>query len=65
MLSKFFLLDFENCKRSASYVANKLEKRGIILRKMETYNLKNKLRLTIGSNKENKQLIKNMNIILK
>ena len=32
---------------------------------METYNLKNKLRLTIGSNKENKQLIKNMNIILK
>ena len=63
--ANFFLLDFENCKRSASYVANKLEKKGIILRKMETYSLKNKLRLTIGSNKENKQLIKNMNIILK
>ena len=63
--ANFFLLDFDNCKRSAKYVAKNLEKKFIILRSMESYKMKNKLRMTIGSSNENKRFIKEMKIILK
>ena len=63
--ANFFLLDFNNCKLSANYVYKKMEKKGIILRKMENYNMKNKLRVTVGSSKENKKLISNFNILIK
>ena len=56
--ANFLLLNFDKCKFSANYVFNKLQSKGIILRSTEDgYNIKNKLRLTIGSKKENIKLI--------
>ena len=52
--ANFLLLNFEKCKFSANYVFKKLQKEKIILRSTEDgYNIKNGLRLTIGSKKEN------------
>ena len=56
--ANFLLLNFDKCKFSADYVFNKLQSKGIILRSTkEGYNIKNKLRLTIGSKKENIKLL--------
>jgi len=56
--ANFLLLNFDKCKFSANYVFNKLQSKGIILRSMEEgYNIKNKLRLTIASKKENIKFI--------
>ena len=63
--ANFFLLDFNKCKFSASYVYKKLEDNRIILRQMASYNLKNKLRVTIGSSIENKKLMHNLNKVIK
>ena len=52
--ANFLLLDFAKCKFKAKYFYEKLKKRGIILRSAEDgYKIKNMLRLTIGSKKEN------------
>ena len=52
--ANFLLLNFEKCKYSAKYLYKKLKNKGIILRSTEDgYHIKNKLRLTIGSKKEN------------
>jgi histidinol-phosphate aminotransferase len=57
--TNFLLLNFDKCKFSANYVFKMLQKKKIILRTTEDgYNIKNKLRLTIGSNKENAKFIK-------
>ena len=57
--ANFLLLDFDKCKFSAKYIFNKLQSKGIILRSTEDgYNIKNKLRLTIGSTKENTKFLK-------
>jgi len=62
--ANFLLLNFDKCKFSANYVFNKLQSRGIILRSTEDgYNIKNKLRLTIGSKKENAILVKAIKVI--
>ena len=62
--ANFLFLNFDKCKFSANYIFKKLQLKGIILRSTEDgYNIKNKLRLTIGSNKENIQLIKVINDI--
>jgi histidinol-phosphate aminotransferase len=61
----FFLLDFKNCKLSASFVEKKLEASGIILREMNSYGIKNCLRLTIGNSSENKLLLNKLNNIFK
>jgi histidinol-phosphate aminotransferase len=62
--ANFLLLNFDKCKFSANYVFNKLQSKGIILRSTEDgYNIKNKLRLTIGSKKENIKLIAAIKII--
>ena len=59
--ANFFLLNFDKCKFSANYVYKKLASKGIILRStQEGYNIKNKLRLTIGSKKENIKFLKIM-----
>jgi histidinol-phosphate aminotransferase len=55
--TNFFLLNFNNCKYSANYIQKKLENNGIILRSMQTYKIKNALRLTIGSSAANNKLI--------
>ena len=61
----FFLLDFKRCKLNASFVERNLEKSGIILREMNSYGIKNCLRLTIGNVRENILLIKQMKKIFK
>ena len=59
--ANFLLLNFNKCSYSANYVQKKLEDKGIILRGMQSYKIKNALRLTIGSSAANNKLI----IILK
>ena len=52
--ANFLLLDFAKCKIKAKYFYERLKKKGIILRSTENgYKIKNMLRLTIGSKKEN------------
>ena len=48
---------------SAKYIKDKLEHKGIIVRSLEIYKIKNKLRITIGNTKENTLLIKALNSI--
>ncbi len=63
--ANFLLLNFDKCKFSANYVFNKLQSKGIILRSTEDgYNIKNKLRLTVGSKKENTRFITTIKAIL-
>ncbi len=62
--ANFLLLNFDKCKFSANYVFKKLQSKRIILRSTEDgYNIKNKLRLTIGSNKENAKFITAIKVI--
>jgi len=62
--ANFLLLNFDKCKFSANYIFNKLQSKGIILRSTKDgYNIKNKLRLTIGSRKDNAILLKAIKII--
>ena len=62
--ANFLLLNFDRCKFSANYVFNKLKLKGIILRSTKDgYNIKNKLRLTIGSKNENKKFIAAIKVI--
>jgi histidinol-phosphate aminotransferase len=52
-------LNFVKCKFSAKYFYKKLKEKGIILRLTEDgYKIRNMLRLTIGSKKENLKFIK-------
>ncbi len=61
----FFLLDFKKAKFTADTTLKKLQKHGIILREMNSYGIKNCLRLTIGNTKENQIFLKRMNTIFK
>ena len=64
--ANFLLLNFEKCKYSAKYLYRKLKKNGIILRSTEDgYHIKNKLRLTIGSKKENLKFMSVIKQVLK
>ena len=63
--ANFLLLNFNKCKYSANYVKKILEKKGIILRDMNSYKIKNALRLTIGNNSENRLFLKSINRIFK
>ena len=59
--ANFFLLNFDKSKFSAKYVFKRLQLKGIILRSTEDgYGIKNKLRLTIGSTKDNIKFINAM-----
>ena len=52
--ANFLLLNFEKSKYSANFFYQRLKSKGIILRSTKDgYHIKNKLRLTIGSSKEN------------
>ena len=64
--ANFLLLNFEKCKYSANYLYEKLKNKGIILRSTEHgYHIKNKLRLTIGSKKENLKFMSAIKQVLK
>jgi len=57
--ANFLLLDFRKCKLKAKYFYEKLKMKGIILRSTEDgYKIKNMLRLTIGSKKDNLKFMK-------
>ena len=52
--ANFLFLNFEKCKYSSNFFYQKLKSKGIILRSTKDgYRIKNNLRLTIGSSKEN------------
>ena len=62
--ANFLLLNFEKSRYSAKFLYEKLKNKGIILRSTEDgYNIKNKLRLTIGSKKENLKFMKEVESI--
>jgi histidinol-phosphate aminotransferase len=63
--ANFLLLNFNNCRFSAEYIRKRLENKGILLREMKSYGIKNCLRLTIGNSKENKIFLKAMRLIIK
>ena len=64
--ANFLLLNFTKCKFNAKYFYEKLKDRGIILRSTEdSYKIKNMLRLTIGSKKENLKFMKTTENIFK
>ena len=63
--ANFLLLDFDNCKYSAIKIKKFLEKKGILLRSLEAYKIKNKLRLTIGNTRENILLLKTLEKIFR
>ena len=63
--ANFLLLNFNKCNYSANYVKKKLEAKGIILRDMKSYKIKNALRLTIGNSADNNKLIKILKKIFK
>jgi len=57
--ANFLLLNFAKCRFKAKYFYNKLKMKGIILRSTEEgYKIRNTLRLTIGSKKENLKFMK-------
>ena len=53
----FLLINFDRVKKTSKQVFFSLAKKGILLRQMDVYSIKNSLRVTIGSNKENLKLI--------
>jgi histidinol-phosphate aminotransferase len=55
--TNFLLVNFERVNINSDKVFQKLEKVGILVRKMDVYGIKNSLRITIGKSKENKKLI--------
>jgi len=64
--ANFLLLNFEKCRHSAKFLYEKLKNKGIILRSTEDgYHIKNKLRLTIGSKKENLKFMSVIQQVLK
>ena len=64
--ANFLLLDFTKCKLKAKYFYERLKMKGIILRSTESgYKIKNMLRLTIGSKKENLRFMKETENIFK
>ena len=64
--ANFLLLGFEKCKYTAKYLYKKLKNKGIILRSTQDgYHIKNKLRLTIGSKKENIKFMSTIKKVLK
>jgi len=64
--ANFLLLDFEKCRFSSDYIFKKLQSKGIILRSTKNgYNIRNKLRLTIGSRAENLKFMKEIKSIFK
>ena len=60
----FALINFDRVKKSSKQVFYALAKTGILLRQMDVYSIKNSLRVTVGSSKENLKLIIELKKIL-
>ena len=55
--TNFLLINFDKIKKNSNKVFKLLANKGILVRKMNSYGIKNSLRVTIGKNYENKKLI--------
>ena len=60
----FLLVNFNKIRGNAKKIFLKLANRGILVRKMDVYKIKNSLRVTIGNNSENKKFIKTLRKII-
>ena len=60
----FLLINFNKIRGNAKRIFLKLAKKGILVRKMDVYKIKNSLRITIGNNFENKRFIKTLRKII-
>ena len=60
----FLLINFDRVKKSSKQIFFALAKKGILLRQMDVYSIKNSLRVTIGNNKENLKLISELKKII-
>ena len=60
----FLLVNFDKVRGNAKKIFLKLAKSGILVRKMDVYNIKNSLRITIGNNLENKKFINTLRKII-
>ena len=60
----FLLVNFNKVRMNAKKIFLKLAKKGILVRKMDVYNIKNSLRITIGNNLENKKFITTLRKII-
>ncbi|OUW74008.1 MAG: histidinol-phosphate transaminase [Pelagibacteraceae bacterium TMED216] len=54
----FLLVSFDRIKKNSKKIFLKLAKKGVLVRKMDVYKIKNSLRITIGNNMENKKFLK-------
>ena len=55
--TNFLLINFDKIKKNSNKIFKLLANVGILVRKMNSYGIKNSLRVTIGKNYENKKLI--------
>ena len=60
----FLLINFNKIRGNAKRIFLKLAKKGILVRKMDVYKIKNSLRIAIGNNFENKRFIKTLRKII-
>jgi len=60
----FLLINFDRVKKTSKQVFNALANKGILLRQMDVYSIKNSLRVTVGNSKENLKLILELKKIL-
>jgi|TARA_B100001094_G_C18146627_1_gene781145 histidinol-phosphate aminotransferase len=60
----FLLINFERVKKTSKQVFFALAKKGILLRQMDVYSIKNSLRVSVGNTKENLKLISELKKIL-
>ena len=62
--TNFLLINFSRIKKNSKEIFLKLAKAGILVRKMNVYNINNSLRITIGNNKENAKFLKTLRKII-
>ncbi len=62
--ANFLLINFSKLNMTSKKVFNDLAKSGILLRKMDSYKIRNSLRVTIGKSKENMKFISKLKKII-
>ena len=62
--ANFLLLNFDRLKITSIKVFRDLANSGILVRKMDSYSIKNSLRVTIGKSEENNKFISKIGKIL-
>ena len=60
----FLLINFSRIRKNSKEIFLKLAKAGILVRKMNVYNIDNSIRVTIGNKKENKKFLRTLRKII-